>query len=178
MWRIGGSPPAPRLEVVSAPNDWAKPVTEAPTERNAAYRRFFQQLLDKFREANPGETNAHKASGQSWLSTAAGRTGFAFAWVFKRDNRFSVELYIDRGDRDLNKQAFDALWLERAEIEAELGMPLSWERLDKRRACRIASHTDGSITMAAADLAMVREFALAAMPKFRTVLAPRIRGLG
>ena len=48
-----------------------------------------------------------------------------------------VELYIDRGDVEQNKQIFDALYEHKTEIEAAFGEPLEWSRLDAKRASRV-----------------------------------------
>jgi hypothetical protein len=50
-----------------------------------------------------------------------------------------AELYIDRGKdaEEENKRIFDELSKNRAAIEGAFGGPLSWERLEGKRACRI-----------------------------------------
>ena len=48
-----------------------------------------------------------------------------------------VELYIDRGDAEQNKQLFDAFYARKEEIEVAFGEPLEWQRLDAKRACRV-----------------------------------------
>jgi hypothetical protein len=54
-------------------------------------------------------------------------------------------LYIDRGNAAENKRIFDQLHAQQAEIERAFVGPLSWERLDTKRACRIkcAIHRGG-----------------------------------
>ena len=47
------------------------------------------------------------------------------------------ELYIDRGSAEVNKRIFDHLHEHQSEVEKAFGGPLSWERLDTKRACRI-----------------------------------------
>ncbi len=49
-----------------------------------------------------------------------------------------VELYIDTGDADENERLFDELLKNKEHIESMYGAPLSWERLERRRSCRIA----------------------------------------
>jgi hypothetical protein len=46
-----------------------------------------------------------------------------------------VEIHIDRGDGEQNKQIFDILHEHKAEIETAFGKPLEWQRLDAKRAC-------------------------------------------
>ena len=56
-----------------------------------------------------------------------------------------VEIYLDRGKGflDLNKERFDQLYKYKNEIEKAFGGKLSWERLDKKRASRIAFRFEG-----------------------------------
>ncbi len=61
-----------------------------------------------------------------------------------------VELYIDH-DHETgagNKAIFDALAVQKAQIEAEFGVPLEWERLDDKRASRIRKrYTNGGLAL-------------------------------
>jgi hypothetical protein len=54
----------------------------------------------------------------------------------------SVELYIDRTDATENKAIFDRLIAQRERCESEFGAPLTWERLNHRRASRIKYEID------------------------------------
>ena len=60
------------------------------------------------------------------------------ALSFARGARLRVDAYIDTGDQARNKAIFDQMFAERAALEAGVGAALSWERLDHRRASRIA----------------------------------------
>jgi hypothetical protein len=65
----------------------------------------------------------------------------SFAWR----KRLRIDLYLDGGDKDANKQRFDQLLARKSEIEQVVGEPLQWERLDNRRACRVAIYTKAQI---------------------------------
>ena len=47
-------------------------------------------------------------------------------------------MYIDFRDKDRNKKFFDRMFAEKAEIEKEYAASLTWERIDDKRASRIA----------------------------------------
>jgi len=156
--RIGDSKPAPDFRVKVMPNDWARIVkeqTEGVSPKGEMYRHFFTKLIAGYRKANPA-IKPIKAQPQSWLSFGAGRSGFAFGWAFRANRRFSVELYIDPGDSETNLSAFDQL-VEQKEI-AEKEIPgIQWERLEERRACRIAIYREGDIENASQDEALESE---------------------
>jgi Domain of unknown function (DUF4268) len=103
-----------------------RPKVEAP--KVVIKQVFFADVLSRLKTARPGITRSEKALPQSWFSFGAGRSGSAFAWVFTRDVRnqpvLRVELYIDTGDRDENKKAYDALLNQREGIEKEIGLSL------------------------------------------------------
>ena len=71
-----------------------------------------------------------------WLGAGSGIRGLGFNHVIIQEVGM-VELYIDRGEADENKQIFDKILARKEEIETRFGAPLSWERLDTKRACRI-----------------------------------------
>ena len=47
------------------------------------------------------------------------------------------EIYINRGDKDKNKEVFDFIFQDKDNIEKELGRPLEWERMDNKVTSRI-----------------------------------------
>jgi hypothetical protein len=59
--------------------------------------------------------------------------------VIRKDDA-TVELYIDRGagQDEINKQIFDWFSNRKDSIEHQFGSPLSWQRLNEKRGCRIA----------------------------------------
>jgi uncharacterized protein DUF4268 len=74
-----------------------------------------------------------------------------------------------------NKQLFDAFAASRQEIEKEFGEPLEWERLDDRRAYRIAVYRTGSIDDDEVALAEIRRWAIEKLLKFKKVFSSRLK---
>ena len=119
LLRIGVSPLAPHFNVVVAP----KPVetgasgSEAPSERRQRYHDFFADLLKRIKERPPRVTNASKVGYQSFIGTPSGRSGFVYGLAFTSGGRFRLELYIDTGNRQANKAAFDQFVQDREAID-------------------------------------------------------------
>jgi CBS domain-containing protein len=148
-------------------------------EREQAYIEFYSSLLSELRALGGMPVRATGADGSSWVVVARlapegeaqlSIVGFSFA----RGGRFRVELYIDQGDRETNKRIFDELHRRREEVESQIGEELSWERIDVRRASRIAVYRPGTITDSAKALAELRAWGAATIVKFYKVFKPLI----
>ena len=99
-------------------------------------QRMNNTKTDLYQNINPGISN--------WIGAGSGVRGIGFNFSISKSYG-RAELYIDRGDKDENEQIFDLLIKQKEKIEKEFGGPLTWERLDEKRACRIKSETPGNI---------------------------------
>jgi hypothetical protein len=148
VFKIDDSKPVFKFRPIVFPNEWQKVKRQqANTDaspRAEAYRGFFQELIDELREKHHF-TNARLGQPQNWYSFSSGIPGFVYSACFAQGERFRTEIYIDKGDTDQNKEIFDELLKMKKTIETEVGSELSWERLDERRASRIAVYREGSI---------------------------------
>lgn len=81
-------------------------------------------------------------------------------------------MYIDVGEKENNKQVFDGLLARRASLEEDFGEALSWERIDDKRASRLARYYPGAITDSKGALANLRARGIEGMIRFRRVLIP------
>ena len=183
LWRIGGSAPAPHFNLVATPNDWRKetaarvrlstpPVT---SKRSEQYRQFFQSLIDTLRNEHKF-TNARIAQPQNWYSFSAGYgQRITYGANFTGQKQARVEVYIDDGDSDTNIRLLEGLEVYREEIESALGETLDWQRLENRRACRIALDRSGSIYDDVATLADIQDWMVEYLLKFKQVFDPRLQ---
>ncbi len=175
--QIDESLPAPNFRLVASPNDWRKTNITAgdqkPSARGEAYRAFFQNLIDRLRTRH-NFTRARKGMAQSWHNFSSGIGGVAYAFCFARGGSAQAETYIDREDVIWNKWLFDALYAQREGIEADFGEPLEWERLDHRRAARIAAKRPGSIEDSQEVLNDIEDWAIDRLLRFRLVIGPRV----
>ena len=142
-------------------------------EKPYAVFEYFASLLSSLQQHAEFPLRSVAPDGHSWLLVASAShgqlSGCQFAYSFARGGRFRVELYIDTGSQERNKQIFDALVEQRSTIESALDVQLAWERLDNRRASRIVWYHDGTITDSANKLARLRDWAGDAMVKFYAV---------
>ena len=116
------------------------PIEPDGETRHVLRKRFWTGLLERAAR----QTSLHSAISPGiyhWIGTGAGTRGLGYNYVITKDGG-SVELYIDRGKSSKveNKQIFDTIQQYRQQIEADFGEALSWQRLDSKRACRIAWH--------------------------------------
>lgn len=144
--RIGDSPPAPLFTVIVGPSEESKNVGQAKkeiAERYGIRKRWWTQLVE--RSAKITKLHAHITPGEySWIGTSSGIRGLNFNYGVTQDE-CAAELYIDRGKDadDENKAIFDQLFAHKDEIDKAFGEPLSWERLEGKRACRIRHTQSG-----------------------------------
>ncbi len=134
--KINGSKPAVYFNIVSKPDNWRRERTRTLlTGRALLYQQFFQELAEKL--YSKGIAKTRKGLPQNWLSIGAGKSGFWYSAVFTRDIKYRIELVIDVGDYDKNKEIFDKLKETKEEIEKSIGFQLNWNRLKNSRCSRI-----------------------------------------
>ena len=101
-------------------------------------KEFWTQLLERAKSKTTLHSNITPPI-YSWIGTGAGKAGIGYNYAVTNEYG-AAEIYLDRGKEfpTLNKERFDELCRHKTEIEKTFGESLSWERLDKRRASRIA----------------------------------------
>ena len=178
--QIDSSAPAFNLKPIVVPNKWQKATrigTRGGSPRSEAYRDFFQQLIDELREKHHF-TRARVAFAQNWYSFTSGIRGVSYGASFAQGERMRVEVYLDRGDSKENKNMFDWLGSRKEQIESKLGASLQWERLDDRRASRVALYRPGSIDNDEANLAEIRSWAVNQLLAFKDVFGLLLKEYG
>lgn len=144
-----GGPRAPVFEVVARPNDWQKDVktqgaaaagaNARVSPLNEARQDLFADILDGVNALRPAIRVPARNRGNSWINFASGPFGeWGIAQI--NDGRIRVEAYLDCGDLNRNQSLFDEFHSDRQHWQDAVGLILSWERLEGKRACRIAAH--------------------------------------
>lgn len=101
---------------------------DSPLEFWKEFLKIMNQKSPLYQNLSPSESN--------WLT---GRTGISRVNLSPtiRKSFVRVELYISRGSKEENKEIFDELEMNREKIDKDFGAPLSWERLDNKKASSI-----------------------------------------
>lgn len=161
--QIDNSKPALNFKLKAFPNEWQKSTinssTNNETDTMTAYRDFFQKLIDDLRNKYKF-TNAKVGQPQSWYSFSSGTTGIIYGASFARGNKVRVDLYIDKGNAEMNKSIFAALLSDKKNIEQQFKEQLEWEELPNKRASRIAIYRDGSINSDTQTLEEIKDWVI------------------
>jgi len=177
LLQIDDSKPAPNFRVVVLPNNWEK-ITDPPqelTEREKRYRSYFQGLIDELRDVHQF-TGAKVGQPQNWYSFSSGHPEFYYSTSFANNKRIRSEVYLDCGDTEENKENFDSLFAKRELVEQLFGEELVWERLDNRRASRIALYRSGSIDDESA-LSVIKAWMIEKLLRFKAVFGDGFESL-
>lgn len=175
--RIDESKPVFVLTVISMPSEASlvADISPAPSETKERYRTYFQSLIDELREVHKF-TNARTGQPQNWYTFASENSKvYKYSTSFAQGGRVRVELYVDCGDKAKNEQLFDCLFQRKDEIAEALGLDLKWERLDTRRACRIAVYRDGDIDADSETLAEIKNWTIQNLLKFKAVFPTKVQ---
>ena len=181
-WRIGDSLPAPRLRVDTKPDNWSRflrPTQRSGlTETQLAYRRFWDGFLPVFLDAHPGWTRTSTPPKRHWMVFPSRRSSLlrysaAFCRSVGGGYGLRAEAYIDTGDVETTKGAFDGLQEKRQQIERAVGEELDWDRLDDKRAARVSLYFPGEIRVADEERwPEARAWLIQAMGKMRAAFDP------
>jgi hypothetical protein len=155
LWRIGNSPPAPKFNVVSKPNDWSKAVRQQTGAASSTRiltddKRIQFEFWTEFKSWLEERTKLRvRAPGyHSWLSASMGRSGFKLNLIAsfwnKQTNTFEmpeirVELVLNSPQA---KDQFAVLERRRDEIEKKIGTTLVFHNEEQSQRCRIYVRRD------------------------------------
>jgi hypothetical protein len=142
-------------------------------ERYEIRKRFWKGLLS--RPKAKGTRHADITPGEyQYIGAGSGVRGLPFTYFIRQDEG-TVELYIDRGAAEANKRIFDRLHSQKKEIEAGFGSELSWQRLNDKRACRIAyTMTVGGYKSDESKWPEIQDAMIDAMIRLEKALTPHL----
>ncbi len=142
LWQIGDSEPAPKFNIISQPNNWAKTLKNAasaekgnPSELKLLQQRFWQSLkeyvnkLDTKSTINYGRT----PRPQHWYDISFGTSKANISLTFNsKQNQIGCELYIKN-----DELIYKAIERNKDIVQKELGNDLQFMDLPESAAFRI-----------------------------------------
>ena len=140
-------------------------------DRERTYISFYSAVQRGLRELADFPLHDANPTGQNWLPLVRyPERGQTLVLSFARGQRLRLECYIDTGDAAENKRIFESLLKNQTLFESVVGSALEWERLETRRASRVALYTAGSIVDAPERLSKLVEWSVQHAPRFHAAI--------
>ncbi len=145
LWQIGNSDFAPKFEVISKPNSWAKAIKTS--QRKGGYSdtqlmqlEFWNKLKEYCKEKG-SKLRFRKAHPQHWLDLSYGSSESHIALTINsQTNQIGTEIYIPD-----SKDLYYKFECNKDKIEKELDMKLEWMQLEGKKASRIKATKENFI---------------------------------
>lgn len=109
---------------------------EATRIKKSNNQKFWDDFIEYSRHHNGLYSNS-TGSPDSWLSKSIKGLVGANINVLIYNNHTRAEVFISNSDKEKNKRLFDYLYAHKEDIEQQFEGPLTWQRLDDRKGCRI-----------------------------------------
>lgn len=131
------------------------------------YINFYNNVQTKLSKTGVPMKKNISAQGNNWITIYQipdpGPASAILGFSFTKEKKFRVEFYIDCGNKDKNKMIFDLLHQEQAKLQSAITEPMTWERIDKKRASRVAIYHPGHISDSDEELDKLSTWAVEAM---------------
>lgn len=146
LWRIEDSPPAPKFNIISKPNEWSRTVSAATraiknqplTETKIMQLKYWDSFSEKL--SSHQTLRMQKPRPQHWCNISIGRSGVKIGGLLNtRENRIGVEFYVSGNDA---YQIFEGLVKQKESIENDLGFTPEWRPLPNKQASRIVTYLE------------------------------------
>ena len=146
-YTIGDSAPAPKFELIEAPNDWIRDnragadYSDAEKKRREKRREYWERF-NAYAKENLAEFTKQfklrKASGDHWMDFAFGSSKYHMSVCqIRKDGKLIVKFYITD-----DKKLYKDLLARKDAIESAIGLPLEWHELPGKKASEIAVGKD------------------------------------
>jgi len=137
LWQIGDSKLAPKFNIISKPNEWAKAIKQTVTKSKLTDTKVMQynfwNYFKEYAKENSKKLRLRKTYPQHWYDLSIGSSEAHIALtVNTQTNEIACELYIPD-----NKSIYEYLEKDKKSIEKKLGENLVWQKLENKKASRI-----------------------------------------
>ncbi len=183
LWRVDGSLPAPKFNIVCKPNDWSKAVKRGAGDGLSETQQLqydfwvgFQSYLQEH-----SSLRCSKPYPQNWTLVSIGKEGIKLAGVFStwdsEKNTWGGELRAELLIENANSKDYFAAFRNReAEIQQQIVDPLTWYQKEGVRQCRIYARAtiDPSDRLSWPEH---YEWLRERLERFRLVFAPLVKAI-
>lgn len=158
--------------------DESELTTDEPGSRHELRRRYWTYALPLIKEAHgeDGSFTNVSPSRENWINGFFGISGFSICCVANYDAA-RVEIVFQKGDKAENKKAFDELILHRGEIERAMGVSLTWNRAEDKKASKLYMQLSNVSIENEVDWLQMARFHAEWSKKFYDVIVPYIAGV-
>ena len=180
----GASTAEPRFRVAVSPAGWDKeftlPLGEMPLDARR-HHDFFQPLITKLLADDFADSCRQNYGYTDRFFPSRVNQDFGYKASFYRVNSAWVSLYIPTENKELDKQVFDKLKVDREQIEASVDAGPNpewrWSRHNNFFYSTISVRRDGAISDSPDKLEETRAWMLDLLPKFKAVFDPRLEDI-
>ena len=176
--RIGSSPPAPLLTLITGPSEDLKAIGQEKkdlAERHLIRLRYWEELLERAERMGVRHHENRAPGKEHWLSAGAGRGGISWTYLVYMQGRAGVELYIDTGDKEENERIFRELLRSKSEVEQDFLGDLDWQLLEDKRACRVRAEFECGGLREREEWPAMQEQSIRLMASLVKTLGPLLR---
>ena len=143
------------------------------SKKKGKRKEFWTQFLVEMNRNSDIMTNVGPGY-DDWIPVALGMSGVNINLVVTQKYA-RTEVYINRGNWELNKEAFDFLFKYKEEIEQKFGGKLIWERKDDKIVSRIKTQVDGVNASNKEDWGKINKFLIETAVKMKDAMSEEVQ---
>jgi len=137
LWQIEDSPFAPKFQIISKPNDWAKALKESRRDADLTDTKLMQlDFWTKFKQycqQRKAKLKLRKVFPQHWFDISFGSSSAHISLTLNtQKDQIGCEIYIPD-----SKEAYEIFSANKEQIEETIGENLEWMELPEKKASRI-----------------------------------------
>ena len=176
LWQIGDSPYAPKFQVISKPNDWAKAIKKSTTRSELSDRRLMQlEFWNQFKEfaiSKNSSLRLRKSYPQHWYDISMGNSRSHLSLIVDTNNeQVRCEFYIPD-----SKPLFHGLLENKETIESKLDHELEWMELEGKKASRVKTVLNIDVSNSE-NWEKIFQWLMETAQEFQTVFANQIKNM-
>lgn len=135
LWQINDSEIAPKFQVICRPNNWTKTIKNTRNEVSPTklIQYHYWEAVKEYIENNSKILKPVAAQQQHWYDLSAGSSLARISLTVNSVKKcITCAIYIPD-----NKELFNELYSNKKEIESDIGLELTWDKLEGKKAARI-----------------------------------------